>query len=77
VRFSLDGSLRLEDPETGDTLVADAAAVRDQYVAAVADWRAELRRQLQAVRADYLALDTSMPFDRALVEFLQQRSRRR
>ena len=77
VRFPFDGNLRLEDPETGESLLADAAAVRPRYVAAVARWREELSRRLLAARAEYVALDTSMPFDKALVEFLIQRSRRR
>ena len=77
VRFPFEGSLRLEDPETGETLVADAAGVRPGYVAAIESWRADLRRRLLAARADYVALDTSMPFDKALVEFLIQRSQRR
>lgn len=74
--FPYHGQLRLEDPETGDTLAVDAAAVRERYVAAVADWRAELAEELAALRADYVALDTAMPFDKALVEFLVQRQRR-
>ena len=41
------------------------------------EWRAELRNQISSLRGDYVALDTSMPFDKALVEFLIQRSRRR
>ena len=76
VRFPFEGSLRLEDPETGESLVADAATVRPRYVQAVQDWRTELRDRLLAARADYVALDTAMPFDKALVEFLMQRARR-
>jgi uncharacterized protein (DUF58 family) len=77
VRFPFDGSLRLEDPETGQTLIAEAAAVRTSYVEAVRRWREELGRRMASAHADFVALDTSMPFDRALVEFLTQRGRRR
>ena len=77
VRFPFDGHIRLEDPETGQTLITEADGVRAHYVQAVADWRAELRKQISTLRGDYVALDTSMPFDKALVEFLIQRSRRR
>ncbi len=76
VRFPFTGSLRLEDPETGETMVADAAAVAPRYLEAVQRWRELLRTRLAAARADYLALDTGMPFDKALVEFLVQRARR-
>jgi len=77
VRFPFDGHIRLEDPETGQALITEADGVRAHYVQAVADWRAELRNQISTLRGDYVALDTSMPFDKALVEFLIQRSRRR
>jgi uncharacterized protein (DUF58 family) len=77
VRFPFEGGLRLEDPESGETLVADADAVRQRYERAVADWRAELADRLRSVRIDYVPLDTSMPFDKALIEFLGQRGRRR
>lgn len=75
--FPFEGQLRLEDPETGQTLIADAAAVQQRYLAAVAAWRQELRDRIVATRADYVPLDTSVPFDKALVEFLIQRQRRR
>jgi uncharacterized protein (DUF58 family) len=77
LRFPFDGHIRLEDPETGQALITEADGVRARYVQAVADWRAELRNQISSLRGDYVALDTSMPFDKALVEFLIQRSRRR
>jgi len=77
VRFPFDGHIRLEDPETGQTLITEADGVRARYVQAVADWRTELYNQISTLRGDYVALDTSMPFDKALVEFLIQRSRRR
>ncbi|MBK9118429.1 MAG: DUF58 domain-containing protein [Phycisphaerales bacterium] len=75
-QFPFEGTLRLEDPETGQTLIASGEAVRARYCAAVKEWRTELRARVHALRADYVPLDTAMPFDRALVEFLQQRSRR-
>ena len=77
VRLLYEGVLRLEDPETGAAIEADAAGVRERYEAAVASWRDELRTQVASMRGDYVPLDTSMPFDTALVEFLTQRSRRR
>ncbi len=75
-RLPFDGAVRLEDPESGDYYEADADAVRAAYAGAVERWRDELAGSLRAARADYVALDTSIPFDRALIEFLLQRSRR-
>ncbi len=76
-RFTLDGTVRLEDPESGETLTVDADAVRAAYRTAIAEWRGELRREISSMRGDYVALDTATPFDTALVEFLTQRSKRR
>ncbi len=75
--FDFEGNVRLEDPETRAHVVADAVAVRAKYLEAVRAWREELRAQVEAVRGDYVPLDTAMPFDKALVEFLVQRQRRR
>ena len=75
-KFPFDGEVRLEDPESGDVLVTDSESVRRRYVKAIADWRKELSDRLASIRADYVPLDTSMPFDKALVEFLVQRTRR-
>ncbi len=77
VRFPFVGHIRLEDPETGQALVTEAEGIRARYIEAVSGWRTELRDRISALRGDYVALDTSMPFDKALVEFLIQRSRRR
>lgn len=75
--FPFEGGYRLVDPESGDILVVDAAAVRSRYLAALAAWRQELEQRLTAMQADYVALDTGQPFDRALIEFLIRRQRRR
>ena len=75
-KFPFDGEVRLEDPESGDVLVTDSESVRLRYIKAIADWRKELSDRLASIRADYVPLDTSMPFDKALVEFLVQRTRR-
>lgn len=75
--FDFEGPLQLEDPETGARLSADADGVRRGYVAALEQWRTQLHDEITALKADYLPLDTSMPFDKALIEFLIQRSKRR
>ena len=77
VRFPYTGPLRLEDPEADFVLHTEAAGLHVEYQAAIREWRDDLRRAAAEVRADFVPLDTSQPFDRALVEFLAQRSRRR
>ena len=75
-RLDYRSAVRLEDPESNAHVTVDADAVRPAYLKALAEWRQGLRDQFATVQADYVALDTSMPFDRALVEFLHQRGRR-
>ena len=75
--FPFEGPVRLEDPESGATLVVEAGGVRAAYRAALERWRGELRTRITALRGDYVALDTATPFDKALIEFLVERSRRR
>lgn len=76
-QLAFSGAVRLEDPENGTIIEVDADEARERYRRAIDEWRGDLKHKLGALRADYLALDTSMPFDKALVEFLMQRSRRR
>lgn len=73
--FPFDGPLVLEDPETGQTLATSGEEARRRYGAALAAWRAGLAQSLSAMRADFVPLDTSAQFDRALEEFLMRRAR--
>ena len=76
VRFPFDGMVDLRDPETGESLVVDAAGMRSDYQEAVEELRSRYRRECLSIGADYVALDTSMPFDKALLEYLSQRKAR-
>jgi uncharacterized protein (DUF58 family) len=76
VTFPFEGMVDLEDPETGERLVIDAAGARADYREAVEQLRDRYRRECLSIGADYVALDTSMPFDRALLEYLSQRQAR-
>ena len=76
VDFPFKGMVDLEDPESGERRVLDADGIRRDYVEAVEEFRTEYRRECLKVGADYVPLDTSMPFDRALLEYLSQRQAR-
>lgn len=76
VTFPFDGMVDLKDPESGDNLVLDAAGMRADYQETVEEMRGKYRRECMSMGADYVALDTSMQFDRALVEYLSQRQAR-
>jgi len=75
VSFPFDGMVDLKDPETGENLVVDASGIRE-FRESVETLREEYRSECLTTGADYVALDTSMPFDKALVEYLSQRKAR-
>ncbi len=76
VRFPFEGLCEFCDPETGETLTVDASGIRADYIDAVEQLRADYRRELFAARIDYVPLDTSQPFDKALLEYLASRKAR-
>lgn len=76
VSFPFDGMCDLLEPESGRNLLVDAAGVRSDYLQALRELRDEYRKQCLSVGADFVELDTSMRFDKALVEYLSQRKAR-
>ena len=76
VDFPFRGLVELEEPETGQRIELDADGYRADYQDAVAEFRERYRAECFKSGVDYVPLDTSMPFDRALTEYLVQRRRR-
>ncbi len=76
VRFPFEGLVQFEDPESNDSLTLDAAGMRSDYLEAVRELRDLYAREARKTGVDYVPLDTSQPFDRALVEYLSQRQAR-
>ena len=76
VTFPFDGMVDLRDPETDETMVLDAPGVRQDYLEALAESRERYRQECRSMGVDYVSLDTSMPFDKALLEYLSQRKAR-
>jgi hypothetical protein len=56
--------------------VIDADGMRADYRDAIQELCGRYRRECLSIGADYVGLDTSMPFDKALVEYLAQRKAR-
>ena len=65
-----------EEPETGETLRIDAGGFRSEYREQIEAFRDMLRRECFHCSIDYLPLDTSMQFDKALLEYLINRRAR-
>jgi uncharacterized protein (DUF58 family) len=76
VKFPFDGIVEFTEPEGLDRLVVDADAARRQYVESVETFREDYRRFCFHAGIDYVPLDTSMQFDRALMEYLVSRRNR-
>ena len=74
VDFPFRGMVELEDPESHRRLALDADAFRRDYLTEVESLRDLYRRECSQARIDYVPLDTSMQFDRALTEYLVRRA---
>lgn len=76
VHFPFEGLVELEEPETGQLVEVDASDFRHAYLEELEQFRNTFRRECARAKMDYVPLDTSMPFDRALSEYLINRSQR-
>lgn len=73
VTFPFDGLVELRDPETHERIEVDADGYRHDYLEEIRNFRETYKRECRKSRIDYVPLDTSMPFDRALMEYLVSR----
>jgi uncharacterized protein (DUF58 family) len=76
VRFPFDGMIEFEEPESNEKLRIDASSFRPDYLAEIQEFCDAYRRQCVHSGIDYVQLDTSMQFDRALTEYLASRRAR-
>ncbi|MFN9267413.1 MAG: DUF58 domain-containing protein [Planctomycetaceae bacterium] len=76
VNFPFSGQVELRDPETQQSLEVDADGMRRAYLEAVAELCGQYRQACFSAGIDYVLIDTSQPFDRALVQYLSQRKAR-
>jgi len=73
VAFPFEGLVELEDPETCEMIELDADAYRSEYLEEIDNFRTLYARECRQSGIDYVPLDTSMQFDRALTEYLSNR----
>ena len=76
VAFPFRGMMELEDPETGEIVEVDASAYQETYKAELDSFRSQLLRDCSQSGIDYVPLDTSVSFDKALLEYLLSRRSR-
>lgn len=73
VTFPFTGNVELMDPETGERQSISAADAASDYRKTVEELRSRLQRELREMHIDYVPLDTSQPYDKALMEYLLRR----
>ncbi len=76
VEFPFQGMVELEDPESEEMLQIHADEYRQDYLAELAEFREDYRRECFQIGVDYVPLDTSMPFEKALLQYLVSRRSR-
>ena len=74
--FPFEGMVELEDNETNETLVVDAEGIKADYLEEVAAFMELYRKECLKARIDYVAINTGMPFDKALMSYLLSRQAR-
>ncbi len=75
VGFSFDADATFRDMETGELMTTEPYSIRRDYLDAVDRWMAHLRRECSESRIDYVPIQTSTPYDRALFSYLEKRKR--
>lgn len=74
--FDFPSAGTFRDLENGEEIESQPALVRDAYREAVEEFTGEIRRGCQENRVEYALIDTSTPFDRALLEVMATRGGR-
>jgi uncharacterized protein (DUF58 family) len=76
VHFPFEGIIEFEDVEAPQKLTIDARNMRGDYLQSLAEFQTFYREECAKANIDYVAMDTSVSFDKALLEYLIQRQRR-
>ena len=77
IDFAFSGDVRFKDLETEDEMATQPWHLRKEYRAMIADFIETLRRGCREDRIDYHLLDTSKPYDEALIQYLIKRKQLR
>ena len=74
--FPFEGVIEFEDVEEDRKLTLDARGMRRDYLESLAEFKDFYRRESAKANIDYVPMDTSVSFDRALMQYLLQRQKR-
>lgn len=73
VRFSFDGHVCFENLEGADELTLDAKSIRAGYLEQVNAFLRKVGDGVRKMGADYVPMNTSVPYEKALVDYLSRR----
>ena len=73
-KMPVEGSVKLVDIETGESLETTAHEIRDSFTAAVGRWLDELHLGCLARDIDHACVVTDEPLDQALMDYCTKRS---
>jgi uncharacterized protein (DUF58 family) len=76
LEMSLDGVVTLEDLETGEQLPYMAESSRSDYLKEIRGHIRDLQKECRNVQMDHVFLNSRLPLDRALLQYLSHRTRR-
>ena len=77
MHFPITGLVDFEDVESpSEHLEIDARGIRDDYLAGVQEFRELYKKECAGANVDYVPMDTSVGFDKALLDYLILRQRR-
>jgi uncharacterized protein (DUF58 family) len=75
IDFAFAAPLVLKDLESRNELTIDPRIIRKEYQHTFDEFFNDFRRQCRESRIDYHLITTDMPFDRALLSYLEKRKR--
>lgn len=73
VDFKFDRPIRFLDMEMADSLLAEPAVIRTQYLAALDEYLVRLREGCNRFNADYRRVLTNQDYEKVLADFLVER----
>jgi len=76
VHFPFEGVIEFEDVEEPNRLTLDARNMRGDYLQSLGEFREYYRTECAKANIDYVPMDTSVSFDKALMQYLLQRQKR-
>ncbi len=76
VHFPFEGVIEFKEVEGPGRLTLDARNMRGDYLKSLAEFKQFYHRECARAAIDYVAMDTSVNFDKALMEYLLQRQRK-